>query len=154
MRDEVEQALDIGPSATIAQRTVDITTVGRRSGQERRIEICFYRIGDAIYLSGVPAARRRDWLVNLEATPGFTFHLKNGVQADLAATATVITVPEQRRDILGPIVEAFNARWSPGSPWPRGDLDEWVSNSPLALVTFAETPRVLPSNAVPSDSAG
>jgi deazaflavin-dependent oxidoreductase (nitroreductase family) len=137
MRDDVRQALDIGPSATIAERTIDITTVGRRSGQERRIEICFYRVGDAIYLSGVPGPKRRDWLVNLEVTPGFTFHLKNGVQADLPATATVITDPELRRGILRPIVEEYNARWSPDSPWLRGDLDEWVSNSPVALVTLA-----------------
>ena len=138
MRDDVRQALEIGPSATIAERTVDITTVGRRSGQARRIEICFYRVGDAIYLTGVPAARRRDWLANLEATPDFTFHLKNGPQADLPATATVITDPELRRGILRPIVEEYNARWSPDSPFPHGDLDEWVSNSPLALVTLAD----------------
>jgi deazaflavin-dependent oxidoreductase (nitroreductase family) len=138
MRNDVRQALEIGPSATIAERTIDITTVGRRSGQERRIEICFYRVGDTIYLTGVPAAKRRDWLANLEATPGFTFHLKNGVQADLPATATVITDLELRRGILGPIVEEYNARWSPDSPFPHGDLDEWVSNSPVALVTFVD----------------
>ena len=138
MRDDVRQALEIGPSSTIAERTVDITTVGRRSGQGRRIEICFYRVGDAIYLTGVPAARRRDWLANLEATPDFTFHLKNGPHADLLATATVLTEPELRRGILRPIVEEYNARWSPDSPFPYGDLDEWVSNSPLALVTFAD----------------
>jgi deazaflavin-dependent oxidoreductase (nitroreductase family) len=138
MRDDIRQALEIGPSATIAERTIDITTVGRRSGQQRRIEICFYRVDGAIYLTGVPGPKRRDWLINLEATPSFTFHLKNGVQADLPATATVLTDPEQRRDILRPIVEEYNARWSPDSPWPHGDLDEWVSNSPVALVTLAD----------------
>ncbi len=139
MRDDVRQALAIGRSATIAERTIDITTIGRRTGQERRIETCFYRVGDAIYLTGVPAAKRRDWLANLEATPGFTFHLKHGVQADLAATATVVTDPEVRRGILQPIVDDYNARWTPDSPWPHGDLDEWVANSPVALVTFADT---------------
>ena len=86
----------------------------------------------------VPTPRRRDWLVNLEATPGFTFHLKNKVTADLPAVATVIADTELRRDILGPIVEDYNARWVPGSPWPHGDLDEWVTDSPLALVTFTD----------------
>ncbi len=138
MRDDVRQALETGPSSTIAERTVDITTVGRRSGQERRIEICFYRVGDEIYLTGVPGPKRRDWLANLDATPGFTFHLKNGLQADLPATATVITDPEARRRILEPIVDQYNARWTPDSPFPHGDLDEWVSNSPLAVVTFAD----------------
>ena len=138
MRDDVRQALDIGPSSTVHERTIDITTVGRRSGQERRIEICFYRVGDAIYLTGVPGPKRRDWLINLAANPEFVFHLKNHVHADLRATATVITDTDQRRDILRPVVEEYNARWSPDSPWPRGDLDEWVSHSPLALVTLAD----------------
>ena len=137
MRDDIRKALDIGPRATITERTIDITTIGRRSGQERRIEICFYRVGDAIYLTGVPGPRSRHWLINLEANPTFTFHLKNQVQADLQATATVITDPDERQHILRPIVDEYNARWSPGSPWPYGRIDEWVSNSPLALVTFA-----------------
>jgi deazaflavin-dependent oxidoreductase (nitroreductase family) len=138
MHDDIRQALDIGPAATLAERTIDITTVGRRSGQDRRIEICFYRVGDAIYLTGVPGPKRRDWLVNLEANPTFTFHLKNHVQADLPATATVITDVDQRRDVLRPVVDEYNARWSPDSPWPHGDLDEWVTSSPLARVTFAD----------------
>jgi deazaflavin-dependent oxidoreductase (nitroreductase family) len=137
MRDDVRQALQIGPDATPAERTVDITTVGRRSGRPRRIEICFYRVGGAVYLTGVPGPRRRDWLINLEAHPSFTFHLKNRVQADLDATATVITDADERRTVLRPVVDGYNARWSPDSPWPRGDLDEWVSDSPLALITFA-----------------
>jgi hypothetical protein len=43
MRDEVRQVLAIGESATIEERTIDITTTGRRSGKPRRIEIVFYR---------------------------------------------------------------------------------------------------------------
>jgi hypothetical protein len=62
MRDDVRRALAITRSSTIEDRTVDITTTGRRSGEPRRIEICFYRSGDAIYLSGIPAPRTRDWL--------------------------------------------------------------------------------------------
>jgi hypothetical protein len=45
MRDEVRQALAISRSTPIEQRTIDITTTGRRSGEPRRIEICFYRFG-------------------------------------------------------------------------------------------------------------
>ena len=60
MRDDVRGALAIAENATMAERTIDITTTGRRSGEPRRIEICFYRFDGAIYLSGIPAARRRD----------------------------------------------------------------------------------------------
>jgi hypothetical protein len=77
-------------------------------------------------------------LINLEVNPTFVFRLKNRVHADLRAKATVITDPDQRRDILRPVVEEYNAGWSPDSPWPRGHLDEWVSHSPLAQVTVAD----------------
>lgn len=57
VRDDVRQALTIDRSSSMEDRTIDITTTGRRSGQPRRIEICFYRFEDQIYLSGIPAPR-------------------------------------------------------------------------------------------------
>ncbi|MDQ2815721.1 MAG: nitroreductase/quinone reductase family protein [Actinomycetota bacterium] len=138
MRDDVRQALAIGRSSTIEERTIDITTTGRRSGQPRRIEICFYRFEDSPYLSGVPGPRTRDWLANLTAEPHFVFHLKHGVVADLPAVATVITEPAERRRVLADFVEDFNLRHGPGSPWPRAVLPEWVAGSPLAKVSLLE----------------
>jgi hypothetical protein len=138
MTPEVRRALAIDSSSTIEDRTIDITTTGRRSGELRRIEIVFYRLGDDIYLSGIPGPKPRDWLVNLAVRPGFTFHLKHGVVADLPATATVIVDPAERRRVLGVFVEEFNRRRGPDSPWPEGVLDEWVERSPLAKVTFSE----------------
>ncbi len=133
--EEVRQALAITVSSTMAERTIDITTIGRRTGQLRRIETCFYRVGDDIYLSGLPRPRPRDWLANLAAHPEFEFHLKNGVVADLTATATVITEPTERRRVLTAIVDEFNARKAPDRP--DAVAEEWVEQSPLALVTFA-----------------
>jgi deazaflavin-dependent oxidoreductase (nitroreductase family) len=138
MRDDIRQALAISRSSPIEDRTIDITTTGRRSGQPRRIEICFYRFEDAVYLSGVPAPRSRDWLVNLAANPDFTFHLKHGVVADLPAVAQVITDPAERRRVFTDFVEDFNARNGPDSPWPTAVLDEWAERSPLAKVSFPE----------------
>jgi deazaflavin-dependent oxidoreductase (nitroreductase family) len=137
MNDEERRALAIDASSTLADRTIDITTTGRRSGRPRRIEIVFYRLDDDIYLSGIPAPKQRDWLANLAAHPDFTFHLKHGVIADLPATATVITDPKERRQVLAVFVEQFNARQGPDSPWPTAVLDEWVEGSPLAKVTFS-----------------
>jgi deazaflavin-dependent oxidoreductase (nitroreductase family) len=136
MRDDVRQALAIDRSSTIEERTIDITTTGRRSGQPRRIEICFYRFEDATYLSGIPGPRTRDWLANLAAEPNFVFHLKNGVVADLPAVATVITDLTERRRVFPAFVDEFNHRHTPDSPWPRAVLQEWVDRSPLAKVTF------------------
>jgi deazaflavin-dependent oxidoreductase (nitroreductase family) len=138
MRDDVRRALAIDPSSTVEDRTIDITTTGRRTGRPRRIEIVFYRIDGSIYLSGIPAPRTRDWLANLTAEPHFTFHLKHGVVADLPAVATVITAAAERRRLLAPLVDQFNQRRGDSSEWPRAELDEWVQGSPLARVNFVE----------------
>jgi deazaflavin-dependent oxidoreductase (nitroreductase family) len=137
MRDEVRAALAIDASSTLEDRTIDITTTGRRSGKPRRIEIVFYRLDDEFYLSGIPAPKTRDWLANLAANPHFIFHLKHDVVADLPATATVILEPAERRRVLEVFVEQFNRRRSEqGDGWPEAVLDEWVAQSPLARVTF------------------
>jgi hypothetical protein len=102
------------------------------------MEIVFYRIGESIYLSGIPAPRSRDWLENLRAEPHFTFHLKHDVVADLPAVATVITDETERRRLLAPLVEQFNQRRGDDSEWPRAELDEWVQGSPLTRVDFVE----------------
>ena len=44
MREDVRPALAIDASSTIDDRTIDITTTGRRSGEPRRMEIAFYRL--------------------------------------------------------------------------------------------------------------
>ena len=138
MRDDIRRALAIGPSSGIDDRTIDITTTGRRSGRPRRIEIVFYRFDDSIYLSGIPAPRTRDWLANLSADPHFTFHVKNGVVADLPAVAAVISDAAERRRVLASFVDQFNQRRTHDSEWPRADLDEWVQGSPLVRVEFVE----------------
>jgi hypothetical protein len=139
VRDDVREALAKGGSPNILERTIDITTIGRRSGAPRRIEICFYRFEDSTYLSGIPSPRTRDWLLNLQDEPHFIFHLKHGVVADLPAVATVIVDPLERRRVFVDFVDNFNRRNGPDSPWPRASLDEWVEHSPLAKVSFAET---------------
>jgi deazaflavin-dependent oxidoreductase (nitroreductase family) len=136
MREDVRRALAIDASSTLEDRTIDITTTGRRSGQPRRIEIVFYRLDDDIYLSGIPAPRTRDWLANLAANPQFTFHLKHTVVDDLPATARVIVDPAERRRVLAVFVDEFNRRRGSDSPWPEAVLDEWVEGSPLAEVEF------------------
>jgi deazaflavin-dependent oxidoreductase (nitroreductase family) len=118
-------------------RTIDITTTGRRSGKPRRIEIVFYRLGEDLYLSGIPAPKTREWLANLAANPHFTLHLKQRVVADLPATATIVVEPAERRRVLAVFVEEFNRRRRENDDgWPEAILDEWVAQSPLARVTF------------------
>ena len=106
--------------------TVDITTTGRKTGKQHRIEIVFHNIGGRLYISGQPARRRRSWLANLDANPMFTFHLKGGVKADLPATARVIEKEAERREILPHIARA----------WRRNDVETMVQYSPLIEVTI------------------
>jgi hypothetical protein len=125
---DVAAALEIGRDAGARERTVDITTVGRRSGEARRIETWFYRVDGTVYLSGLPG--RRGWAANLEAEPNFTFHLKNGVQADLPARARRIDDEAERRRILTALIEDL------ANNGTRRDLEEWVAGAPLFEVRF------------------
>jgi hypothetical protein len=98
MDEAARQALAIGRESPARRRTVDITTIGRKSGKPRRIEIWFYRVADKIYLSGLPGARH--WFANLLVNPCFTFHFKNSFVADLLARAIPITDEVERRRIF------------------------------------------------------
>ena len=105
---------------------IDMTTTGRKSGQPRRVEVVFHNIDGRLYVSGMPFARRRSWLANLEANPRFTFHLKGAVRADLPARARIITDPDERRTVLAVIAQN----------WKRKDVDRMVRESPLVEVTI------------------
>src|SRR2546421_1935972 len=106
--------------------TIDITTIGRKSGEPRRLEIVFHNIDGRIYISGTPFARKRRWLLNLEANSHFTFHLKGKTRADLPATAQVIDAEPERREVLPHIARN----------WGRTDIEKMVRESPLIEVTF------------------
>ncbi len=105
---------------------IEITTIGRRSGKSRRIEIVFHNIGDRLYISGMPSRRRRSWIANLQANPRLTFHLKGAVHADLVATARIITDEAERRAILAHVARA----------WRRADVETMVRYSPLIEVAI------------------
>lgn len=120
MDEQVHHALEHG-------RTIDITTIGRTSGQPRRIEIWFHNVDQHIYITGTPG--RRDWYANLRANPNFTFHIKEGIQADLPARATLIEDTDTKRAILKRIRDTI-AR--------SDDLETWVSQSPLVEVAFED----------------
>ncbi len=119
MDDTIRRALTHG-------HVIDITTTGRITGQPRRIEIVFHSFAGRIYITGLPrAGRTRAWLRNLEADARLTLHLKAIVQADLPATARIITDAAERRPILEKVARL----------WKR-DADEMVAHSPLIEVTI------------------
>lgn len=106
--------------------TIDITTIGRRTGEPRRIEMMFHNFGAHLYISGMPnPGRTRAWLQNMRANPSFMFHLKRSVQADLPATAREITDLAERQDVLAKVARVW-----------RQDPAVMVDHSPLVEVTI------------------
>jgi deazaflavin-dependent oxidoreductase (nitroreductase family) len=122
MNADIERALAQG-------QVIDITTIGRRTGQPRRIEIVFHNIDGRIVISGMPIPhRRRAWLANLEADPRLTLHLKGPVVADLPATARIVTDEAERRLLLTQVARN----------WNRSDVEAMVAFSPLVEVVLDE----------------
>ncbi|CAA9425401.1 MAG: hypothetical protein AVDCRST_MAG35-2277 [uncultured Quadrisphaera sp.] len=131
----VVRALAIDRASPPRERTIDITTTGRRSGEQRRIEIWFYRIEGKVHLSSPPATR--GWYANLVAHPAFTVHLKHGVRADLAATAVPVTEEGERRRLLAEVVAVLDQDRMRALYGPPAPLEAFVAGSPLVEVRFS-----------------
>lgn len=116
-------------SALAVDEVIDITTIGRISGQPRRIEIWFHVIDEAVYLSSMPG--QRYWNTNLLANPLFTFHFKQSFVRDVAARATPMTNPATKRDVFTKMKDAE-------SRMAHMDVDLWVAESPLMLVELTD----------------
>jgi F420H(2)-dependent quinone reductase len=116
MSEQIQQALT-------HDRTVDITTIGRRSGEPRRIEIWFHNLDGHIYISG--RLGLRGWYANVVAHPDFEFHLKESAHADIPARAHPITDPADRRRVLSGVLAGIGR---------EGALEDWVDHSPLIEV--------------------
>lgn len=110
--------------------TIDITTIGRRSGRQRRIEIWMLDLDGRFFITGTPG--RRDWLANVLARPELVVHLKRRVQVDLQARAQPVTDSLTRRRVL----EHLSARWYR----TESSLDDLIATSPMIEVSFAEVP--------------
>ncbi|MGC4880659.1 nitroreductase family deazaflavin-dependent oxidoreductase [Micromonospora sp. DT43] len=113
--DETRQALE-------RQRTIEITTTGRRSGQPRRTETWRYRAGGRYWLTGSPGSR--DWYANMLAHPEFTLHLAD---RDLPAQARPVTDPDERALVFGEIVPTLD--------WAES-LESWIAGSPLVEIAL------------------
>jgi len=127
MKEEIKRALK-------EDRTIDIITIGAKTGLPRRIEIWFTNIYGRIIICGTPGAKGgsgkrtpRDWLANLKANQEFTFCLKESINVEIQARAEEITDPEDRRYLMS----------APETKWYRdqvGFLDDLVRDSPIVEV--------------------
>lgn len=109
-----------------SQRTIDLTTFGRRSGLPRRIEIWWFHVDGRFVITGTPG--RRDWLANVNARPEVIIHVDG---LDLPATVRTVTDREFRLRIFT----------HPGVTWYRtqAELDDLVNEAPMVEVHFDES---------------
>ena len=106
---------------------IDITTIGRSSGEAKRLEIWFHNVDDRYYITGRPGPR--SWYANVVANPAITFHFKQSTEADLDGTARAITDPAEKRTVFlsaKKLSEFIN----------EDNVQEWVDGSPLIEVVF------------------
>ena len=87
-------------------KLIDITTTGRKSGKVYRKEVNLRYLGGDPYLSNSPG--KRDWAATLFAQPKFTYHLKQSVQRDIPARATLVRDIEEKRTLLERILTKEN----------------------------------------------
>ncbi|MCY4619717.1 MAG: nitroreductase/quinone reductase family protein [Chloroflexi bacterium] len=124
----MSSASDPGIACALANDLViDITTIGRSSGEPKRLEIWFHNVDDRYYITGRPGPR--SWYANVVANPAITFHFKESTQADLDGTARPITDPAEKRSVFlsaKKLSEFIN----------EGNVQEWVDGSPLIEVVF------------------
>ena len=102
---------------------VDITVMGRKSGQPHKFEIVLHRDAGKYYIAGQPLPK--SWYANMLANPQITLHLKQSAQADLPATAHVVRDEAERRRLF----QLFLAHSE-----LMTDLEAWVKGAKLVEI--------------------
>ena len=105
-------------------RTVDLVTIGRRSGELRRVEIWWFHVEGRFIITGTPG--RRDWYANVLANPRVVIETRHG---DFPGLATVVTDPVFRRRFF---MEG-RARWYS----TQSELEALVDTAPMIEVVLA-----------------
>ena len=115
-------------AALATDGTIDITTLGAKSGLPRRSEIWFLHLDGRTFITGTPG--QRNWYANVLAHDELTIHLKESVTADLAARAVPVLDESTRRWVL-----TQPHRWN---DWYRSQasLEELVAAAPMVEVLF------------------
>jgi deazaflavin-dependent oxidoreductase (nitroreductase family) len=106
-------------------RTIDLTTIGRKTGRPRRIEIWWFHVDGRFVITGTPG--RRDWLANIHANPDVTIHVAG---SDIPARATPVEDPGARRRVFTDTSTSWYTT--------QAELDRLVATSPMVEITFAD----------------
>ena len=102
-------------------REIQLTTVGRRSGRPRTIEIWWFRVDGRFVITGTPGSR--DWLANVRADPRVVISAPFG---SFDGTASEIHDAAFRRRVFT----------DPRADWYRtqAELDRLVASAPMIEV--------------------
>ena len=106
--------------------TCDLSTVGRRSGVPRRVEIWYVVVDDQIVVTGTPGPRH--WLANLRERPRAALHLRRPART-LAVEAVEVTDRDARRRVAE--VAWRLQPWYAEQPF---SLEEWIADAPMVLL--------------------
>jgi hypothetical protein len=123
-------------AALLTDQTIDIVTIGARSGTPKTTEIWFTNVSGRIIICGTPGAKGgngprvpRDWLANMTANPDVVFCLKESVQVQLTATATPVT----------DLADRWALMLAPETQWYRDQVDSaevLVEDGPIVDIAF------------------
>jgi F420H(2)-dependent quinone reductase len=102
-------------------RTIDLTTIGRRSGERRTVEIWWFHVDDRFIVTGTPG--RRDWLANVRADNSVLITTPFG---EFLGNAVEIDDPEFRRRVFT----------DPMTSWykTQKELDDLVETAPMVEI--------------------
>jgi deazaflavin-dependent oxidoreductase (nitroreductase family) len=112
------------PDAELARhRTIDLTTIGRRSRLPRRIEIWWFYVDEAFIITGTPGPR--DWYANVVADPKVIIHVAGH---DLPATAHPISDVDARSRVF----DSELTRWYSS----QAQRQRLIDQAPMVEVIF------------------
>ena len=102
-------------------RTVDLTTIGRKSQEPQTVEIWWFHIDGRFIITGIPG--RRDWYANVLSNPDIAISMSIGT---FTANAVPIEDAEFRRVVFT----------EPSADWysTQAELDDLIRRSPMVEV--------------------
>ena len=118
--------LTVGAKEWPLRGTCDLRTVGRRTGQVRRVEIWYIVVDEQVVITGTPGVRH--WLANLREHPEAVLHRRDP-DRDVEVVAREITDESIRRRVAE---QAWYLQpWYAEQPY---SIDDWVAEAPMVIL--------------------